>query len=251
MNNGDSPSQAHAGEKITVSAVNRRKSLAKKLLGTVFPRMPRMVTLSALADLKHWGRDHAVRTCGDRKLDVDEWVHNQVIGDAQVTYLEFGVHKGNSIKYWCKLNKNPASRFYGFDSFEGFPIEWDKFFGSMKKEHFDVGGQTPLTDDGRCRFVKGWFQHTLDGFLADFQPQGQLVVNIDSDLYESALYVLTRMDAWLKPGTIVFLDDFSSVRNDFAALQDYCRAYMRSYEALGSGGPYLNRVAVRITPPKS
>jgi len=58
------------------------------------------------------------------------------------------------------------------------------------------------------------------------------------------------MDAWLKPGMIVFLDDFSSVRDDFLALSDYCRAYMRSYEALGSGRPYLNRVAIRMTEKK-
>jgi O-methyltransferase len=249
MNIGEGQTHDHAGEKVAVSRTNWAKSVAKQCLGRFFPRSSRLHTLNLLADLSKWGRQHKVRHCGDMKLDVDEWVHNELIGGAPITYLEFGVHKGNSIKYWCKLNKHEESRFYGFDSFEGFPIEWDKFFGSMKRDHFDVGGQLPLTDDPRCRFIKGWFQNTLDGFLANFQPHGQLVVNCDADLYESCLYVLTRLDQWLKPGVIVFLDDFSSVRNDFTALHDYCRAYMRGYEVLGSGGPYYNRVAIRMTAP--
>ncbi len=246
MVSGNAEFEMHTGQKTSITGINLGKCLAKKWIGRVFPRMNKLTTLSLLSRLNKWGRDHAVQSRGDRKLDIDEWVSNQVIGNRPITYLEFGVYKGNSIKFWCKLNENAESRFYGFDSFEGFPIDWEKFFGRMKRDHFDVGGQTPISDDLRCRFIKGWFQETLDGFLAGFQPKGQLVVNIDSDLYESCLYVLTRLDHWLTPGTIIFLDDFSSVQNDFLALLDYCRAYMRKYEVLGSGGPYLNRVAIRI-----
>ncbi len=246
MSDGDAHFAMHEGYKTPVSRINRGKCLAKKWIGRFFPRTNKLATLSLLARLNRWGRDHAVRSCGDNKLDVDEWVHNHVIGERPITYLEFGVYKGNSINFWRKMNKLPESRFYGFDSFEGLPIDWEKFFGRMKKDHFDVGGQTPPTGDPRCRFIKGWFQQTVDGFLADFQSNGQLVINIDSDLYESCLYVLTRLDHWITPGTIIFLDDFSSVQNDFSALHDYCRAYMRNYEVLGSGGPYLNRIAIRM-----
>ena len=36
-------------------------------------------------------------------------------------FLEFGVHKGHSIK---KLSSKTESMFYGFDSFEGLPENW-------------------------------------------------------------------------------------------------------------------------------
>lgn len=238
--------EMHTGQKASISGINRGKCLAKKWIGRLFPRTSKLTTLSLLARLNQWGRDHAVQSRGDRMLDIDEWVSNHVIGNHPITYLEFGVYKGNSIRFWCNLNKHPDSCFYGFDSFEGLPIDWEKFFGRMTKDHFDVGGKTPLTDDPRCRFIKGWFQQTVNGFLADFQPNGLLVINIDSDLYESCLYVLTRLDHWITPGTIIFLDDFSSVQNGFSALLDYCRAYMRNYEVLGSGGSYLDRVAIRM-----
>src|ERR1700734_1014510 len=38
-----------------------------------------------------------------------------------LSYLEFGVWRGESLELWSHINTNPASRFYGFDSFEGLP----------------------------------------------------------------------------------------------------------------------------------
>src|SRR5256712_13477259 len=42
------------------------------------------------------------------------------LGDRKVLYLEYGVWKGESIRYWAGLLKNPGSMLHGFDSFEGF-----------------------------------------------------------------------------------------------------------------------------------
>ena len=45
----------------------------------------------------------------------------QLISNAEVLYLEFGVWKGDSIRQWSDLLKHSASRLHGFDSFEGLP----------------------------------------------------------------------------------------------------------------------------------
>ena len=40
---------------------------------------------------------------------------------ARILFLEFGVHRGDSLRQWTALNTNPDSRFVGYDSFVGLP----------------------------------------------------------------------------------------------------------------------------------
>jgi O-methyltransferase len=149
-----------------------------------------------------------------------------------IDYLEFGVYQGHSIKEWMQLNQEPESRFFGFDTFEGLPEDFPFFMGGHVKGHFDTKGQAPQTNDARVQFYKGLFQQTLDAFLTSFNPRNKLVIHIDSDLYSSALYVLTRMDQHIMRGAIVMFDDFYSPAHDFRAFRDYTSAYMREYDVL-------------------
>ena len=43
------------------------------------------------------------------------------IADTPITFLEFGVFQGESLRWWSEHLENPATRLYGFDSFEGLP----------------------------------------------------------------------------------------------------------------------------------
>jgi O-methyltransferase len=150
-----------------------------------------------------------------------------------IDYLEFGVHKGDSIVRWAELNRNPESRFFGFDSFEGLPEDYNP---SYRRGTFDTGSAEPRINDPRVSFVKGWFQRTLPGFVDGFTPRSRLVVHNDSDLYSSTLFVLTEMDRFLVPGTIIIFDEFSSPLHEFRAFHDYLSAYMRESKALAICG---------------
>src|SRR6478735_2712111 len=49
--------------------------------------------------------------------------------DAQpISYFEFGVGSGASFEWWLKNATHPDSLFFGFDSFEGLPENWGRFF---------------------------------------------------------------------------------------------------------------------------
>lgn len=163
-----------------------------------------------------------------------------------VDYLEFGVHKGKSIREWSRLVTDPDARFVGFDSFEGLPEHWEQVVRRVDADVFDVGGRTPEIDDPRVSFQVGWFQDTLPAFLEKFEPQRQLIVHCDADIYSSTLFVLTQCDRILQPGTIVVFDEFASVLNEFSALADYCSAYRRDYEVLAHASYFYGHLAIRM-----
>lgn len=142
-----------------------------------------------------------------------------------IEYLEFGVFTGLSIRRWVELNTYMDSRFYGFDTFTGLPEAWKQTTSVLEAGHFSTGGKTPDIKDARVRFVVGRFQESLELFLRNWSPTHRLVLHLDADMYSSTLFVLCTMHRYLKPGTIVMFDEFSSVDHEFRAYIDFICAF--------------------------
>lgn len=134
---------------------------------------------------------------------------------SQPLYLEFGVYRGRTIRYWASHLATPGARFVGFDSFEGLPENWQP---NAPRGAFSVG-TPPQIDDPRVSFVVGWFDRTLPGFSPP--PHDQLVVNIDCDLYSSTRYVLEWLGDHLRPGTLVYFDDLFNRDHQWRALCEW------------------------------
>ena len=179
--------------------------------------------------------------------DFYRYVHHEVCGGTAIDFLEFGVYTGHSIRFWSQMNRDPQSRFIGFDSFEGLPEDWCGNYridnNRYRKGTFDVGGAVPQIDDERVSFIKGWFQNTLPGFLKGFTPRSRLVVHNDSDLYSSTLFTLASLNALLVPGAVVIFDEFSIPTHEFRAFADYRSAFMRSAHPVAMTADYADRVA--------
>ena len=224
--------------------------LTKRIAATLFPRYSRSLDLvNANARMQRWieAIPASVPRVPDRAA-VDDYLAAHVIKGSAIDYLEFGVYRGDSMRAWTGRSPNPASRFFGFDSFEGLPEHWTGKFGAGA---FDTGGQIPQIADDRVSFVKGWFQHTLPGFLDDFTPMNRLVVNNDSDLYSSSMFVLAKLDRLMVPGTILVFDEFTSPLHEFRAFEDYLSAFMRAARplvmtGLGPGHGAADRIAFEI-----
>lgn len=220
----------------------------RKLSSFVFRRPSRIVReINSNALLLHWCKQNRAEHVFGNRVELYEFVESNVLEHQPIDYIEFGVYQGASLFKWAELNTHPRSRFYGFDTFEGLPETWDRIREPFVEGHFDTGGQTPHTDDGRVRFVKGLFQETLPGFLQEFEPQSQVVVHNDSDLYSSTLYCLTQCDRVLRPGSVLIFDEFSTSSHEFQAFYDYTRSYRRTFRVLGAVGskPYV-QIALRM-----
>ena len=175
------------------------------------------------------------------------YLHKFVLNEAAMDYLEFGVAMGHSIAEWMRLNTQPDSRFFGFDTFEGLPEDWNHLGRTTRSGTFSTHGTPPICEnEPRVSWLVGLFQDVLPGFLQDFQPRSRVVVHLDADLYSSTLYVLAMLNRILGRETIVIFDEFASFDNEFRALEDFTSAFRRDYRVLACGGQYYDKIAIQF-----
>jgi hypothetical protein len=196
-------------------------------------------------DMGRWLREQSLYPARDfvSKEEIFDYIAAD-IADQQVAYLEFGVWKGDSVRYWSKLLRNPHSVLHGFDSFEGLPEAWNGIGGSMARGTFSTGGEPPQIDDPRVRFFKGLFQDTLPGYVVP--PHQALVINMDADLYLSTRYVLGRLKDEIKVGTWLYFDELSIWQHEFRAFREFVEETGMRFKVLGHCGGMFHAAFRRI-----
>jgi hypothetical protein len=130
-------------------------------------------------------------------------------------YLEFGVYRGRTLRYWASRLASPEARLVGFDSFEGLPEDWSP---DAREGTFSVG-EPPELADPRVSFVVGWFDDTLPGWSPP--AHDQLVVNVDCDLYSSTTVVLDWLTPHLGAGDLVYFDDMINRDHQWRAFSEW------------------------------
>jgi hypothetical protein len=192
-----------------------------RLLGARFPRtgLYRLQAFVNHLKLGRWMRDHGFQF--DRTLP-DKWAVFDVVAakvqDKRVLYLEFGVFKARTTRYWSAKLRHPEARLHGFDSFEGLPEEWaDHASGKI----FNAGGEIPVIADARVKFFKGWFNQVLPTYTV---PDHDLLVLImDADLYSSTSYVLNHLRQYIRPGTLIYFDEMNHVEHEPKAFDEFMK----------------------------
>jgi hypothetical protein len=201
-----------------------KASYPKYLLRLIGARLSRSQLYAMQAMVNHmrlgrWMRDHGFRF--DRALP-DRWDVFDVVAsrvqDQRVLYLEFGVFKGRTTRYWSGKLRHPEAHLHGFDSFEGLPEEWA---GHPKGQIFDASGQLPVIDDPRVRFHKGWFDRVLPSYVV---PEHDLLILImDADLHSSTSYVLRHLRPHIRPGTLIYFDEMNHLEHEPRAFDEFMR----------------------------
>jgi len=147
-------------------------------------------------------------------------------------YLEFGVWQGRSMRWWSRNLGQPAAKLIGFDSFQGLPSDWRP---GLEVGTFATDGPPSIADD-RVSFQVGWFEDTLRNF--SMPDHDQLIINIDSDLYSSAATVLKWAEPYLKPGTLLYFDEFPDRDHEMRAYKELLESSRYEFRpiAFASGG---------------
>jgi O-methyltransferase len=237
-----------------LDAIRKAKSLFMKwnLHAVVQPFNSTLDNAVSMGALSTWRKEHPVKGYNDfyqstwdynRRYTLYEAIGKQEgIFNQAVDYFEFGVAGGYSFKWWLQHNTEQGSRFFGFDTFEGLPEKWGAFEkGSMaySLESLDI-------HDPRARFYKGLFQHTLIPFLENYDNRNRKLIHIDSDLFSSALFTMSQLYRFLKPGDIILFDEFAVPRHEFLAFKIFTESFYVDYEVIGAANNYLF-VAIKIS----
>lgn len=142
-------------------------------------------------------------------------------------FLEFGVARGRSMIYAKYHNQvfssgQATTRFIGFDSFEGFPkprgvdAKFERFKeGEMSyAEHLiQKNLRNHFGKNHGVEFVRGFYDKVLSGKTPqDFGIEKIRVINIDCDLYQSALEALMFCTPAVQEGTVILFDDYLCYR---------------------------------------
>jgi len=150
-----------------------------------------------------------------------------LVENEPVTYSEFGVYEGASLRYWSQGLHHPDSQLHGFDSFEGLPENFDSRYG---KGHFDVQGKLPVISDDRVTLHIGWFEDVLPSF--QLPDSRRLVIALDADLYSSTRFVLEHLSDSIVEGAIIYFDELSRIDHEPAAFDDFMASSGKRFRAI-------------------
>ena len=219
----------------------------KKLLGMYTDVIDTDFTATRLASEESaaYIQQH-MRAVPNFKTDYDfhEWIvttqldHNLDNG----MILEFGVATGRTLNHIARLLPNKFV--HGFDSFEGLPENWT----SRMPKGFFRRDNLPRVNHN-CRLHVGWFNETLPRWKSVFGDNPIQLLHIDSDLYSSAVTILSELEANIVPGTVIVFDEYINYpgwqQDEFRAWQEFVAKNAIDNEYIG----YVSRhqkVAVRV-----
>jgi hypothetical protein len=164
-----------------------------------------------------------------KRYDLYKFIIENEILDKEIDYLEFGVSKGSSFKWWVENIKHKNSRFYGFDTFTGLPEDW----GSFKKGDMSNGNKPPVLDDSRHEFYQGIFQNTVYTFLKKYKSNKRKVIHLDADIFSATLFVLTTISPYLRKGDILIFDEFNVPLHEYKAFKIWVDSFYIDYTVIG------------------
>ena len=171
----------------------------------------------------------------------DAIISQEQLGTEAIDYLEFGVCGGSSFTWWLDHNKNPDSRFYGFDTFEGLPED----FGPFAKGSMAVALESLNISDQRASFYKGLFQDTLNPFLEQHKHDKRKLIHMDADIFSATLFSLSQLYKYLNEGDIIMFDEFAVPTHEFMAFKIFTESFYINYEVIAAANNYLF-LAVKI-----
>jgi hypothetical protein len=178
--------------------------------------------------------------------DLHDWVARTQVDPALLArgaVLEFGVATGRTLNHFARIFSEHTV--YGFDGFNGLPEDWT----SRMPKGFFARRSLPKVREN-CALVVGYFNKTLPSFKMNVLHDTPIaLLHVDSDLYSSAVTVLTELKKNIVPGTVIVFDEYINYPgwqlDEFKAWQEFVKKNKIKYEYIGYVSKH-QKVAVRV-----
>lgn len=186
------------------------------------------VDLASAQDLRDWNHDKEVAYNQMLRQTlkheffmkaVDFLADNRIPGD----YFEFGCHRARTFRMMLSESAKKQAlsdmHYYAFDSFAGLPVTssnpshpvWSAGALTTSEKDFLSLVESLGLANGRIHTMAGFYDQSLtDVRQQEFLSKGRPVamVNVDCDLYESAVPVFRFLEPLLQEGSVLYLDDY-------------------------------------------
>ena len=172
---------------------------------------------------------------GVRRLDNIQYCAGQVLADdIPGDFLEAGVWRGGACIFMrgvLEAHRVHDRVVWVADSFRGLPqdgerwddrtfatdVQPDQAYLAVSRQQVEHNFRLYGLLDDQVRFLEGWFSETLPG-----APVKRLaILRMDGDLYSSITDTLVNLYPKLEPGGFCLIDDYHSISNCAAAVNDY------------------------------
>lgn len=165
-------------------------------------------------------------------------------------FVELGTFMGRTANFLAALN--PGKKIYTFDSYLGFPKDWDR--GDL----FVASGAAAWPKDLplpsfllNVEVKQGWFADTLPQFV-DLQDEPIAFLHVDCDTYESTAEALRILGSKIVEGTVLLFDEFYNYPNfrnhEYKAFSEFLDTHSLKAEYLAYNANH-EQVALRIHRP--
>jgi hypothetical protein len=169
-----------------------------------------------------------------------QWRKHRGRGD----YLEFGTFQGRSFTAFFRAAEKYGlndMRFFGFDSFEGLPetttcgppkpggspaafaagnyaCSQDEFEATLRRNEVDISKVT---------LIPGFYSESLtESLKTELAIDSAGIVNVDCDIYESTVDVLSFVTDYLRTGSLLLFDDWLAYAHPFRGEQKACHEWL-------------------------
>jgi len=223
------------------------RGLIKRLISKLSPNLlKRMLSISILTHKYKYPKSFKGKSHFN-KSDVKDGQHirenlwdfscKEIGNESVITFIEFGVFKGRSMRYFLKNFTNKNNIFIGLDTFEGLPEDWETT--GQPKGSYSNKGKIPDIEDERLIFYKGLFQNTFEKWSKHISSDDNkiLICHFDADIYSATLFGLTKIGAINKPFYCIF-DEFFG--DECRALEDFKNSYLFESSLIASGPNSFN-----------